>query len=513
MKIIHRFSKIISVLILSFSTSASAEGLSIDPIKIINKISNRLFEIGVSTARSFAEISYEDVRYDPNLETFFVSGLKIIPFSLEALDGCEIDMGALNISGTRNENLSSEQFSIGVSDLEINQFCFPLETRAMLSLSGISNINIPFLKIDIGHEYKSAATTFALYGELQDSVSFTMGADLGYFSVATNSDLTFVAKLQALHVRFENNGLWENISKQLPKQFVQSGIAGTGVSLFLAQELKNILNQNLVDKISGQVAQAVDDFIEEPKSITISTQISSADGVNLDYEIFQNPNLTYIRLNPVISVNNAKQSKHVSKSDLDKILNGNLSGFETKKLFELGISFNSGIGTIKNSNLSRKIFEYLASNGHEKANEMLIDLYLSEGSFSDAYIVAQKMGSQGNKNAPTYLNTIEKQLSLSEIIQLQQETTNFKETKNKDEPQFYSLARGYLTGNSSPKSYESAYFWALIAKSNGDVRANYIIEKVEALKNKLPEIEANIWSNRLKEVQDEAGGYWMKRIN
>ena len=134
MKIIYRFSKIISVLlILSVSTSASAEGLSIDPIKIINKISNRLFEIGVSTARSFAEVSYEDVRYDPNLETFFVSGLKIIPFSLEALDGCEIDMGALNISGTRNENLSSEQFSIGVSDLEINQFCFPLETRAMLS--------------------------------------------------------------------------------------------------------------------------------------------------------------------------------------------------------------------------------------------------------------------------------------------------------------------------------------------------------------------------------------------
>ena len=62
------------MLILSVSTSASAEGLSIDPIKIINKISNRLFEIGVSTARSFAEISYEDVRYDPNLETFLSLG-------------------------------------------------------------------------------------------------------------------------------------------------------------------------------------------------------------------------------------------------------------------------------------------------------------------------------------------------------------------------------------------------------------------------------------------------------
>ena len=184
MKTIHRFPKIISVLLIfSIFSSASAEGLSIDPIKLINKISNRLFEIGISTARSFAEISYEDVRYDPNLETFFISGLKIIPFSLEVLDGCEIDVGALNVSGTRNENLSSEQFSIGVSDLKINQFCFPLETRAMLSLSGISNINIPFLKIDVGHEYKSAATTFALYGELQDSVSFTMGANLSYFSV------------------------------------------------------------------------------------------------------------------------------------------------------------------------------------------------------------------------------------------------------------------------------------------------------------------------------------------
>ena len=514
MKTIHRFPKIISVLLIfSIFSSASAEGLSIDPIKLINKISNRLFEIGISTARSFAEISYEDVRYDPNLETFFISGLKIIPFSLEVLDGCEIDVGALNVSGTRNENLSSEQFSIGVSDLKINQFCFPLETRAMLSLSGISNINIPFLKIDVGHEYKSAATTFALYGELQDSVSFTMGANLSYFSVANNSDLTFVAKLQALHVRFENNGLWENISKQLPKQFVQSGIAGTSVSLFLVQELKNILTPDLLNTISEQVAQAVDDFIEEPKSITISTQITSADGIHLDYEIFQNPISTYIKLNPVISVNKVKQLKQVSKSDLAEILNGNFSRFETKKLFELGISFNSGIGVIKNSNLSRKIFEYLASDGHEKANEKLIELYLSEDRFSDAYVVAQKMGSQGNKSAPTYLNAIEKQLSLSEIIQLQQKTINFEETKNKAKPQFYLLARGYLTGNSSTKSCESAYFWALIAQSNGDVRANYVIEKVEALKNKLPEIEASMWSNRLKEVQDEASDYWMKRIN
>ena len=75
MKTIHRFPKIISVLLIfSIFSSASAEGLSIDPIKLINKISNRLFEIGISTARSFAEISYEDVRYDPNLETFFIDG-------------------------------------------------------------------------------------------------------------------------------------------------------------------------------------------------------------------------------------------------------------------------------------------------------------------------------------------------------------------------------------------------------------------------------------------------------
>ena len=269
----------------------------------------------------------------------------------------------------------------------------------------------------------------------------------------------------------------------------------------------------MLNTISEQVAQAVDDFIEEPKSITISTQITSADGIHLDYEIFQNPISTYIKLNPVISVNKVKQLKQVSKSDLAEILNGNFSRFETKKLFELGISFNSGIGVIKNSNLSRKIFEYLASDGHEKANEKLIELYLSEDRFSDAYVVAQKMGSQGNKSAPTYLNAIEKQLSLSEIIQLQQKTINFEETKNKAKPQFYLLARGYLTGNSSTKSYESAYFWALIAQSNGDVRANYVIEKVEALKNKLPEIEASMWSNRLKEVQDEASDYWMKRIN
>ena len=161
--------------------------------------------------------------------------------------------------------------------------------------------------------------------------------------------------------------------------------------------------------------------------------------------------------------------------------------------------------------LAKKAYIYLAEKGHQEANERLIRLYLSKSDFKNAYLMAQRLGAAGNKSAPAYFNAIEKQISLVEIMKLQSQTVHLKSTEMQDNKMAHDLARSYLTGNGTIKSFERSYFWALIARASGDIRADLIINKLENIKSKMPELEGIHWSDRLDKIQTNATQYWINQ--
>ena len=71
---------LISVALACLCTQTMAQGFSQTALQLPDTISSGIFEIGISSARVFAQDTYDDVSLDTHLDTLFVLGLKIVPF-------------------------------------------------------------------------------------------------------------------------------------------------------------------------------------------------------------------------------------------------------------------------------------------------------------------------------------------------------------------------------------------------------------------------------------------------
>ena len=507
----------ITIIITFFSSTVSANISSLIPSNLIDNLSNRTFEMGISIARLFSEITYKDLRFDTNLDTIFISDLKFAPFALNLPKGCKFNVGTLSITSSNSSNSSESNFSIGMSNVDISKLCLDLQTRKMFAMAGVSDLKIPYLKFDIGHNYKTANSTIAIYGKSKDLASFTLAAEFSYLSATTlandysnntnNNVFPFIGKLKNAYISIENNGLWENISTQMPKQLVTSGIAGPTVAVILSEKLNNILGEDATEELTNQVSNSIDEFIENPKSIILKTQIKSIDGIYLNTELFKNTEVLFKMLNPKIVINKNNTDRSISKADLNLIIKKDFSIFEINRLIEIASALNTGNGATKNQELAKSIYEFIATDNYEIIHEELINIYLSQNKYTDAYILAQKVAISEKNNLSALLNIIEKNLTLSEIINLQSQSVraNTYEITGKHDP--YNLARRYLAGDRKQKSFENAYFWSIIAKSEGDTRADFIIEKIESFEQKLQD-PVN-WIDRINRIQSDALQYWI----
>ena len=252
-----------------------------------------------------------------------------------------------------------------MSNVNVSKLCLGLQTRKMFAMAGVSNLKIPYLKFDIGHNYKTANSTISIYGKSEDIASFTIAADFSYLSATTlaygnydntyNNNLPFFGKLKSVYLYIENNGLWENISTQMPKQFVKSGIAGPTIAVLLSEKLNTILTEDTTEELTNQVSSAIDEFIENPKSIILKTQIENLDGVYLNSELFRNTESLVKTLNPKIVINKNNSDYSISTAELNLITEKKFSIFETNRLIEIASALNTGNGTTK-TNFLLKVF-------------------------------------------------------------------------------------------------------------------------------------------------------------
>ena len=231
--------------------AVAAENFLPEPRKFVNIISNRVVESLVSFARSTAEITYEDVRYDPNLEIFFVSGMRVIPFALETPKGCEVNLATISISSSGSSaNSSKQKIEIGINDMIIDKFCMPIEMRGMMSLAGIDDIEIPTLKLEISHRYDTAATVFSLFGGVAGSFDFVTRIEFDYFSVTVDEEMPILARLNEAYIKIDNKGLWENLSDQIPDVVAESKLAGLAASQAIYEGLDGNVSQKVEENIA-----------------------------------------------------------------------------------------------------------------------------------------------------------------------------------------------------------------------------------------------------------------------
>jgi len=497
------------------NVSYAATGKNITAREILNLSVNRLVEAAVSVARTYAEITYDNASFDSNLDLFTISEIFFKPMNKNLLDGCNIRVRALNLSNVRQSTTDTDIVTIGLEDVQISQFCMPFEWRAVASMMGVSDIEIPIVQIVLNHQFKSAQTSLTLHSGAADVADATLDVQFDYlsFNAEQYGDLPINARLSSINLQIDNRGLWEVVSMLAPSEFSEPNLAGYAVRE-LIDEFSYLLPVAIYQNFADQIELVVNDFVVNPTSLSISSNIKNASGLVISNESFMYPETLIANLDLKLSSGTSRKISKISGEMISDILSGNFVNYDDEVLLTLGEAFLTGRLTPKNYDAAVLLLSYLKDNGIAQAEPLLINAYIKQEKYEKAYQATQSLASDGNYESRTLFRIVEENIPLEKVLELQNTSLYLLADPYAVFSQnFYDISHSFLTGHRSIKSYHLSYFWALLALASGDVRAETIIGQLEMFQNKLYGKAKEDWVFSVNEAQNRALAYWQSRAN
>ena len=215
-----------------------------------------------------------------------------------------------------------------------------------------------------------------------------------------------------------------------------------------------------------------------------------------------------------LSSGNSRKDKKITGEMISDILSGNFVNYDDEVLLTLGKAFLTGRLAPKNTDAAVLLLSYLKENGISQATPLLVNAYIQQEKYENAYEATQSLASDGNDESRTLFRVIEHNIPLEKVLELQNTSLYLlADPYAVFSENFYDISHGFLTGHRSIKSYHLSYFWALLALANGDVRAETIVAQIEMLQNKLHGKAKEDWISSVKEAQSRALAYWQSKSN
>jgi len=483
--------------------------------EIFNLIVNRLVEAAASVARTNAEITYDDASLDSNLDLFTISQIFVKPMNKNLPDSCDVRVGALNLSNVRQSMTDIDIVNVGLEDVRISQFCMPFEWRAVASMMGVTDIEIPIVQIEFKHQFKSAQTSIIVHSGAAEVADVTLDVQFNYLSFNTEylSELPINARLSSINLQIDNRGVWEEVSMQLPSEFSDPKLAGSAVRE-LIDEFSYFLPGTIYQNFADQIELAISDFVANPSSLSISSNITKASGLEISSESFLDPEALISDLNLGVLSGSSRKDRKITGEMIGDILSGNFVKYDDEVLLTLGEAFLTGRLAPKNYDAAVVLLSYLKNNGVSQAEPLLVNAYIQQEKYEYAYQATQNLAASGDHGSRAFFRVIEKNIPLEKVLELQNTSLYLiSDPYAVSSQNFYEISYGFLTGDRSIKSYHLSYFWALLALASGDVRAETIVGQLERLQNKLYGKAKEDWVFSVNEAQNRALAYWKSKAN
>ena len=479
--------------------------------QVKNLVADRIVEVAVSVARLYAEVTYGDTTVDGNLDTFSISNIKISPINDVLPADCNIAIGSFDVSVNRDMVSGRDQFTIGFANISVSQFCMPFETRAIASMMGIRDIKVPNIQLEFKYQVKSGLTEIVLYTGVEKAIDITASAKFDYLSIVAYNDFPFIGKLNELKLIVENTGLWEVIASQLPPELNNPSSASLLILDFLQDNGPMVPNQTL-KQLYDQLPKVAEDFLENPTTLSINSNITAPQGLLIDQKNIYDLDGLLQQLNLEISAGTKNNLKSISGDTISAILSGSFEAYSDSLIFELAEAFLSGRRVPKNYENAVLLLTYLRDAGVAEAEPLLVEAYINLGQYAWAYETLQSLASQQKYETASYFSLLEKQLTLSEILLIQENTKYIEKNPYDDiEINYFRRAQSHFRGNNAIKSYELAYYWAILAHAVGDVRGKNIITQLDNFVSKLSGEAKISWQEKMKSAQNLATEHWKNR--
>ena len=154
--------------------------------------------------------------------------------------------------------------------------------------------------------------------------------------------------------------------------------------------LPGTIYQNFID----QIELAVNDFVVNPSSLSIVSNIEKASGLVISNESFMYPETLIADLDLKLSSGNSRKDTKITGEMISDILSGNFVNYDDEVLLNLGEAFLTGRLAPKNYDAAVLLLSYLKDNGSSQAEPLLVNAYIQQEKYEEAYQATQSLASR-----------------------------------------------------------------------------------------------------------------------
>ena len=437
----------------------------------------------VLTARSFVDLTYEQLTIEPGTNSLVVSGLKVYPILDWDKDGkCEISVD--RVVTTDLYSFETLATNIEVSGVTVPAACLEPSVGGMIGQFGYEQIVVDQASIGISYTLPDSSAEIVVQAAVKDALDVSITGEFSYlwFNIPIEGygDPYPVAQLSSAEIAIENKGLYEKLEPMIGAQMGDVNQVPQMIQMGLGQMLAeggarepSAVEAAFVENLATEVAR----FLKEKNRLVVTAAPNG--GVWLDETAFGSPQNLISALRPKVSGVPAAYRKIIAPAELSAALGGGGALDDAARL-RIGEALVTGVGAPRAVDAGANLLAPLAGAGNGNAAALIAKAYSATGRDAEGYEMALLALAAGEMSALGTADTLEGRMALADVLTIQEkifagwnDPNGFAAQidaagKAGDVGALRKAAAAISIGRSAPRSYAAAYLMATVAAAGGD---------------------------------------------
>lgn len=448
------------------------------------RLAKGVAQFAIVSARTVAEVTYDDMLLDDRTGDFSIRGLEITLPKAAGVPGCKVTVDAVTIvSLDRPDALAMASEADGIV---IDPTCAADQAPMILSLFGPDALNITHYSGTSSYHLGTSSLDYSVLLETASAGSVSVNAQLErlHLEIPPYGDPVPAGELTQVEISMQDT---EALKALLPVLGLDNPLemaTGTMTGV-LSKDGISDAEKALINSANAELGRV----LEEGGSVTLR----SGPGVSVSFEQMidlEGPEDLVSLIQPVFS-SALVGADNLIPSDLLKSAMAAPDDLSVADRLRVADALASGEGAPRAMDLALKLLKPLAEEGDVDASLRYASLLLDNGENpTAAYRYALNAGKNGASGVRNVLDRIEADLSLPEIFELQAAVADEMPEPEANVSALRNAARQYAQGRGASRNYGRAVLLATLAAAGGDHSSGLLVERLSKRFVDDPDLEA-----------------------
>lgn len=486
-----------------------------------DRIAAAVANTAISALRTRMELQYDHMSADPLRGIISISGIVARPLlPYDQARQCEITIERATLSSDfASPFQTAAEINLNLIGARASLACVERDIALALRTAGYRDLPLDQFKVRASYAYTTGETaldsTIAIngFGVLDYSASGTILPRLSEFGYPGDPAVRVTRVVATL----KDDGGWDAVSQVLPENLrdpVTIRELGTeAVSQFLSEgglRPLGAVERNFIGDLMGEVEA----FVTDPGEITVQADLPPS-GIVIEPDMYDAPQMLIAALGLQARSTPLARTQILSAADLAAIQTPDTLSNDQR--ISIATALLEGNGVPRSGALVPDLLLPLLDDSITAGPAAtLLARATQDSDIPAAYSYALIAAAGGMPNSTAQLDRLEARMTTQAVLAAQADYLTqtvapapITRVSGDDPRDLRTLSLAHFAGTGEARSYERAYYYALLAEAAGDIAATSLREEIEArFGARGPEV-AQAWNVIAAQMQQRAITDWI----